>query len=244
MAAAAGPAIGAAPIQSIFGDDYVVGRGELPNERYIFVNGILNTLADAQDAANLLSWTHNDVNMHYTGDESKGIVKDFIECVKLTLNYETDGSRKLTRAIKDSFQAMEAETPGENHQVHIIAHSKGGLTTKVAIGPKATNPLTDAERHGLQIQLVGSPAVIDPTTVGSIASFRGDNDLVPHLGIVSDGAMLVNYLRPMGDNFFDRNIFQHGFLGGPTYLHEFIEERGYQFGVDHDIADRADGIRR
>ena len=111
----------------------VQGQGEIPNERFLYVNGILTAPAEAEEVGELISWLHGGVNVHCVVDPTQGLVGDLVSSGALMIGMQTEASERVARTARDLFRQMEAETPGAEHTIHIFSHSKGGLTTENAL---------------------------------------------------------------------------------------------------------------
>ena len=215
-------------IEALKGEQiFIQGKGNIPNERFLFVNGMITSQEKARSEADLLSWVHGDVNVYCAYDSTKGLCRDLIEAAQLTAGYQTEGSERVALAVKYLLGQMEAETPGEEHTLHIIGHSKGGLTVE-----RMLDLLEPEEKQQLDIKLVGSPAVIAPDTVKSVLSYRATLDYIHHLGIEPDGDMPVKMVPTLGETWMDKLMNTHKWFY-PTFMSGFLQKEGDAFLSAH-----------
>ena len=209
-------------------DLIIRGRGDIPNERFLFVNGMMTPESWVNEIGDLISWLHGDVNVYCIADLTKGFFRDLVECSQLTLGVQTEGSERVARTVKNLLRQMEAETPGREHTIHVFCHSKGGLSME-----NAMELLNEDEKRQLDIKLVATPAVIDPDSVKSVHAYRGAEDPISFLSLERAGEMTTETLPTIGEGFMERHILQHD-IRRPTYV-ALLQREGTAFLATHPV---------
>ena len=143
----------------------VVGRGEVSDkQRVTFVNGIMNDRDEYIKHAERISGYHGNVNVHYTGDPSKGLFKDLVASMGLDSGRVTDGVRALTANWRARIGEMGGVDGGGN--ILHYAHSKGCLTTRLA-----AKQLSSKEQGMIDVIAFGPPIPIERGVFSSAQNY-------------------------------------------------------------------------
>ncbi|MDB6081158.1 MAG: hypothetical protein JWO53_430 [Chlamydiia bacterium] len=151
---------------------FVDGGKVSDNVRITFINGILNTYANATDTAKLISELHGSTAVHYLYAASSGFTADILRSIFAKIGFSTPQARLLADTWKKLIKELGGVTSG-GRVIH-YAHSLGGIDTYRALGL-----LTEEERAMLHITTFASPSLIEEGACHYVKNYVSTNDLIP-----------------------------------------------------------------
>ncbi len=208
-------------------DQGSIGLGEIgDNIRVTLINGMGNLKEDVIDAAQLISSTHGDINVHYIFRPTDGWTRDLMNGLFSKMGF-SPYSYKIAALWRDLIQEMGGVHEGG--QIVHYAHSMGGTDTYKAIAL-----LTPEEQKMLKIITVGSSTLIAPYGFDSSMNFVSCYDVVPLItdsfgsiyGLVSSQSNIFYIGNCQGYPFIDH------VLSSGTYR-ELMLFLGKQFRISY-----------
>ena len=113
-------------------DNYYIENGvKSRNAAVLFVNGILTPFQKCLNIAQRFSCIFGHHNIHFTHNQTRGIVLDILECIAHIVGIPTHSEKKLTEHIRERIESVGGV--GSNGLVYLIAHSQGGLILSRAL---------------------------------------------------------------------------------------------------------------
>ncbi len=191
-----------------------LGRSEIaPGVRIVAVNGILNNSEDARNFSENLSNHFGGNNVHYCYNSSHGFIMDLLECAAQKLGFHTHSDEKLTQVIREQCQQV-----GKGGEVHLVAHSQGGLVTSSALAH-----LSQEHRSMLHVYTIGSASVINPEGLAQAHNYINSGDPIPWL---TDPGGIVRHWNSV--HILHSPLFDHPVLSSPSYQ-RVLSQLGKQF---------------
>ena len=172
----------------------------------VFVNGICTPKPIAEficyELSEMLEQKISCVHL-----ATEGFGRDIINAVKEFLGFKTQGSRLIENYIQALLQQP-------NKKIVIISHSRGALTTSLAL-----KDLTDAQRERIEIYSFGAAWLIPKWMGKRVINFVSKADLVPMIdfsGIMRDGYYREAAIVRLDIEEGSSHLFDHSFFGA-TY---------------------------
>lgn len=177
------------------------------NERsVVFVNGICTPKAIAEficyELSEMLQQKISCVHL-----ATEGFGRDIINAVKEFLGFKTQGSRSIENYVQNLLK-------DPNKKIVIISHSRGALTTSLAL-----KDLTDKQRDQIEIYSFGAAWLIPKWMGKRVINFVSKADLVPLIdfsGIMRDGYYREAEIVRLDIEEGSSHLFDHSFFGA-TY---------------------------
>lgn len=197
----------------------------------IFVNGIMNSEADARESLGYLqslSSTNCAVKSVYNYSFSDyGL--DIIKCGMEKIGIKTRPVRDLERVCLDFFKQAE-----ETERLLVIAHSGGNIISKLAF-----EGLSESIRNRIDFVGIAPGAYISRDLIPNSNLFVG-NDLVPLVGGVVGNKSNITYLHKDGSEISGFRSWYYG-SAGAWPLASRIMDNGFQHSFQSPSYEKALG---
>ena len=201
------------------------GLPDLPNRGIGFINGIGNTIQDAEKSAMHISQISGGYNIQGVYNATHGFMVNFLEC-RMGLNYiATEPVRQLHKMWNSFFEKQQGGA-----KFLMICHSQGAIHVR--------NALLDYPpelRKRILVVAIAPGAYIFQETCAKVLHYRahGKRDFVP--GLDTEGKKREKSTTITLDSHPDAKLFDHEFIS-PTYqkklyehIHNYIKNHGEMF---------------
>lgn len=181
-----------------------------------WVNGIMNSLDDSSDSAEMISKMAGDHYVTFVYNRSSGFIGDIVRCFfELYFYMETKAVFNL-RAKWDAHFAIA----GPNSYILHYCHSEGAIVTRNAL-----MGYPEELRNRIIVKAIAPGAYIDKSYACSVTHYRSTRDIVPLFDFV--GAYRCRSSTVVLKPHPDAPLFDHS-AQSPTYGRTFaFETRSY-----------------
>jgi hypothetical protein len=150
-----------------------------------YINGVWNTEEGAIDSANLISSIAENEQVFSLINDTKGKVKDILECGRQKLGKETTIVKFAAKFFELLIQ-ISSQTP-DKPPVIVFVHSQGAIIANLAL-----DLLSQANRRRVRIFAFGGGSLIAPGKAhDETHNYFSEADLIPRIGSIPLAQLII-----------------------------------------------------